>query len=114
MGEVMFKPERAVDILDICSVVEVQGKPDVTFSPGSQQPCVIDGSLLRQSSTKAFTFRNGNSDTEGLTSISAAGDIVVAFRGSELGLIPANGALRDWLLTDFRSNRMPYSLKPGT
>jgi Lipase (class 3) len=114
LGEtVMFQTERAIELIDVCNQADLQGRPDVTISP-SGGPCTVRGSVLQQANTKAFAFRSGNSDTEGLTTISEAGDIAVAFRGSEVGLIPSDGALRDWLLTDFRSNRMPYPLQPGT
>jgi hypothetical protein len=107
-----FQTELAIELIDLCNKAYA-AKPDVTHCL-SGGPCTVRGNRLLQAKTKGFFTRNLNSDTEGLTTISNAGDIVVAFRGSETGFLKPDGALRDWFMTDFRSNRTKYPLQPGS
>lgn len=52
-------------------------------------------------------------DTEFYIAANAAGDIVVAFRGSETQFFKKSGAWRDWVLTDFDAKPQPWPRCPS-
>src|SRR5262245_3161525 len=102
----MFDQAVATELLTLATLA-YSPRPKVTGF-------TLDGSPLSQSLTTSFTSGpSGNSDTQGFISASEAGDIVVAFRGSEFTLVNVDGSLKDWVTTDFRSNRMAYPPQPG-
>jgi hypothetical protein len=55
--------------------------------------------------------QNFKSDTECFVARTELNDLVVAFRGSEF--FNQEGGFRDWVLTDFRANRIPYPPAPS-
>ncbi|MEM1250059.1 MAG: lipase family protein [Acidobacteriota bacterium] len=69
-------------------------------------------SPLLPQTVKRFGHKDFSTDTEGYTCRNEKGDIVVAFRGSETPF-EEDGAWRDWLLTNFRANRVHYEPDPG-
>ncbi len=60
----------------------------------------------------AIARKNFKSDTECFVARSDKNDVVVAFRGSETAFFDQEGAFRDWVLTDFRANRIAYPPAP--
>ena len=109
----MFNITLALELLDMTDQAYLATPTFISRLTGTGSAVTLKGARMRSENTKRFNGRNGNSDTEGFTSISEDGDIVVAFRGSEVGFTNKDGSLRDWALTDFRSNRMEYPLNPG-
>lgn len=109
----MFDVPKGFDIalaLELLSTVSLsqRGAPQNWASD-----YVVRGSALRSDQTKLLVAKDGKSDTEVVTSLCESGDILVAFRPSETQFFAANGSLRDWFLTDFRSHRILYPPRPG-
>jgi hypothetical protein len=107
----MFDFALMLELLDL-SDQALLSKPSFV-STFTGLPSSLRGSPLRPQDTTTFLVRNPNVDTEGFTSISESGEIVLAFRGSEYAFTNKDGSVRDWVLTDFRSHRMIYPLAPG-
>ena len=72
--------------------------------------CLLDGAIVRDA--VAIARKNFKSDTECFVARSDKNDVVVAFRGSETAFFDQEGAFRDWVLTDFRANRIAYPPAP--
>ena len=61
--------------------------------------------------SREITGKSWSSDTECFVARSDGNDVVVAFRGSESPFTPGGG-FKDWMLTDFRSQRIAYPPAP--
>jgi hypothetical protein len=60
---------------------------------------------------REISGKNWKSDTECFVARSEGNDVIVAFRGSESPFTPSGG-LKDWALTNFRSERIAYPPAP--
>ena len=117
--------DLALELLCVCAFAEnvrpgeMPGTPNPasTFLNADPQnparPIRLRGAPLRNPVAIAAT--SPKIDTECVVLRSDDGDVVVAFRGSEPpgGLFEKNGSFRDWVLTDFRAQRVPYPPEPG-
>lgn len=118
----MFDPDLAIEMLALAEFSERFPTRDgerVT-SPSSMflrpqqppRPLFVRGSPLV--AARGLVRGDFKSDSECFVAHSEAGDVVVAFRSTETGLFNQEGAFKDWVLTDFRSNRIPYPPAPGS
>lgn len=100
-----FRRKLALDLLQYAQATEY---------PLADNPIesTLNGSPIR--GAVAITRKNWKSDTEVYVAHTDAGDVVVGFRSSETDLFDKEGAFKDWVLTDFRSHRMPYPPAPGS
>ena len=73
--------------------------------------CTLRGAPVQHA--VAISRKTFKSDTECFVARSRDDDVVVAFRGSETQFFDEAGAFKDWVLTDFRSGRIPYPPAPG-
>ncbi len=74
----------------------------------------FDGLLFRGGTIggiRGISGKNWKSDTECFVARSEGNDVLVAFRGSESPFTPSGG-LKDWALTNFRSERIAYPPAP--
>lgn len=102
----MFRPNLALELVNLCALAYGDAPAVGGFT--------LRGSALLLGETKTFSRKDWQADTEGFTSLSEGGDVVVAFRGSESKIFTPEGALTDWVMTDFASARVPYSPAPGS
>lgn len=102
----MFQPDLALELVKLCELAYVDAPSVVGFT--------VRGSGLLQEDTQTFSRKDWQADTEGFTSRSENGDVVVAFRGSESKIFTPEGALTDWVMTNFSSGRIPYPPAPGS
>lgn len=120
----MFKASLALELLCVCDLAEDARGIELAsmLSPASpflnrgkeegNQPITVNGKPIRMPT--GITSGDWKSDCECLVARSDGLDIVVAFRGSETDFFKEEGAFKDWVLTDFRSNRIPYPPAPGS
>lgn len=102
----MFELDLALELVKLCE----RAYDDAPLVGG----LTLRGSPLLQEDTKPFSRKDGMADTEGFTGRSEGGDVVVAFRGSESKTFTPEGALTDWVMTDFNSGRIPYPPAPAS
>lgn len=94
---------------------ELLVKPEVqTFIDKDRvlRKATLGGRLIRNAT--AITGTNFKSDIECFVARSDGDEVVVAFRGSETAFFDRAGAFKDWVLTDFRANRIAYPPAPGS
>jgi hypothetical protein len=115
----MFNAELAVELLALTHTAQFQDS--ATLTAGT----IVTNTLLANGATSflngapvqnavAISGKTFKADTECFVARSDDGDVVVAFRGSETDLFSKVGAFKDWVLTDFRANRIPYPPAPKT
>lgn len=106
-----------LELLALTHTAQFQDAPVLTASPvvrttmfGATTTCTLRGATVRNAT--AITAQDFKSDLECFVARSDDGDVVVAFRGSETAFFDQVGAFKDWVLTDFRANRIAYSPAP--
>ncbi len=116
-GTSVLDATLALELLALTHVAQFSDAATLTANPevrttlfGETAPCLLRGAQVRNPS--GITGKNFKSDTECFVARSDDGDVVVAFRGSETQFFDEVGAFKDWVLTDFRSNRMAYPPAP--
>lgn len=113
---VVFRRKLAIELLKFAQKTEddaLGSSSSASESSGDDQGVsTLNGSPVN--GVVAIKRKNWKSDTEAYVGRSEAGDVVVGFRSSETELFGKTGALKDWVLTDFRSHRMPYPPAPGS
>jgi hypothetical protein len=105
--------DLALELLALTHTAQFQDSAAMTASavvtqmllPGSTT-ATLNGQTVRNATFIKGT--TGRSDTECFVARSDGGEVVVAFRGSETAFFNESGAFKDWVLTDFRSTRIPY------
>lgn len=112
----MLDASLALELLALTHAAQFQDTATLAADPvvsstlfGSKAPCLLKGATVR--SARGITGKEFKSDTECFVSRSDDGDVVVAFRGSE-PIFDQSGAFKDWVLTDFRANRIAYPPAP--
>lgn len=120
----MFSASLALELLCVCDLAErARGielatmlRPTSHFlnrgGNSEDEPVTVNGRAILMPT--GITSGDWKSDCECLVARSEGGDVVVAFRGSETRFFDEEGAFKDWVLTDFRSNRIPYPPAPGS
>lgn len=117
-NELTFHVRLALDLLSLTyaaqwesatSLADARGVPDGLEGQGAV--CKLRGAVVRNG--VAITRGDFTSDTECFVARSDAGDVVLSFRGSEPTFAKKDGSIRDWVLTDFRANRIPYPPAPN-
>lgn len=112
-----FDAELALAMLAISSVAQFTSPATLinqefvtsTLSDETDDQIRVRGGRLQNA--LPITRDNFKADTECFVARTELSDLVVAFRGSE----PFNedGGFRDWVLTDFRANPIPYPPAPN-
>lgn len=99
--------------LELLTLTEIAHFPDGT-SPQEildQRAATLRGQAIQ--GARAITGKHWKSDTECFVARTDGNDVVVAFRGSESPkLFTETGGFRDWVLTDFRAERIAYPPAP--
>jgi Lipase (class 3) len=115
----VFDARLALELLALTHTAQWQDAPALTGNAivsstlfGASQECQLRGATVRNAT--AISSKDFKSDTECFVARSDDGDVVVAFRGSEVSFFDQSGAFRDWALTDLRSHRMPYPPAPNS
>ena len=92
--------------------IESLGANDIVQSTisGSWASCMLNGATVRNGT--GIAGRTFKSDIECFVARSDGDEVVVAFRGSETAFFDRVGAFKDWVLTDFRANRIAYPPAP--
>ncbi len=102
----MFQRDLAIELINIC------GGP-ANANAMNVSGLTLNGNRLVQEDVKLITAKDGMADTEGFVGASEMGDILVAFRDSDVGFLKADGSLKDWFTTNLASGRIPYQPDPG-
>lgn len=115
----MFNADLAVELLALTHTAQFQDRAQLTANPivtntllSNGPTCFLNGAIVRNAT--AITGKSFKADTECFVARSDDDDVVVGFRGSETELFSKVGAFKDWVLTDFRANRIPYPPAPKT
>ena len=114
-----FNAKRALAMLAISSVAQFTSPATLinqefltsSLSDDEDGQIRVNGGRLHNA--VPITRANFKSDTECFVASTEHSDLVVAFRGSETQFFTHEGAFKDWVLTDFRSNPIPYPPNPG-
>lgn len=108
-----FEVDLALELLALTHVAQISDAATLAAESevintlsGERSPCLLRAQTVR--GAVGIADKDFKSDIECFVARSDAGDVVVAFRGSETRFFDQVGAFKDWVLTDFRANRIPY------
>lgn len=73
----------------------------------------FNGGLIDLDSADLLTDSNNKADSEVYTMRTTRGDVIIAFRGSEITFKKGDGSIKDWLQTDLDAFPIKYPLYDG-